>query len=140
MLDNLGSGDIITAQLEVKDNVGTITSLAKTGTAPPDVPKPSPLSDGIVLTLKEGQTAPDAPLVDQDGKRVALLHPGSRIVVRISVRAKDAVALPIVGFMMRNHLGIDFAGTNTRREEYVLPPTPPAASDTGEFHRGIPEL
>ena len=30
--------------------------------------------------------------------------------------------MPIVGFMMRNHLGMDFSGTNTAREGYELPP------------------
>jgi protein SCO1/2 len=68
MLDNVGAGDLITAQLEVKDSVGTITNITKTGTAPPDVAKPSPLSDGIVMLLKEGESAPNPPLVDQDGK------------------------------------------------------------------------
>ena len=46
----------------------------------------------------------------------------SRIVVRISVRAKEDVPLPIVGFMLRNHLGMDFSGTNTAREGYELAP------------------
>jgi protein SCO1 len=69
MLDNVGAGDLITARLEVKDNVGTITSITKTGSAPPDVPKPSPLSNGIVMILQEGQEVPDPPLVDQDGKQ-----------------------------------------------------------------------
>jgi protein SCO1/2 len=68
LLDNVGAGDIITAELQVKDDVGTIVALTKTGTAPPAMPAPGPLSDGIVMTLKEGQNAPDAPLVDQDGK------------------------------------------------------------------------
>jgi protein SCO1/2 len=68
MLDNVGAGDLITAQLEVKDNVGTITGITKTGTAPPDVPTPSPLSEGIVMLLKDGQEVPNPPLVDQDGK------------------------------------------------------------------------
>ena len=34
-------------------------------------------------------------------------------VVRISVRAKAEIAHPNVGFIMRNHLGVDFAGTNS---------------------------
>ena len=29
---------------------------------------------------------------------------------------------PLVGFMFRNHLGVDFGGTNTAREGYELPP------------------
>src|SRR5437868_1720503 len=59
MLDNVNAGDLITAQLEVKDNVNTITAITKTGTAPPDVPKPSALSDGMVMITKEGDAAPD---------------------------------------------------------------------------------
>src|SRR5258708_1874926 len=68
MLDNVSAGDLITAQLEVTDNGGTLTSITKTGTAPPDLPKPSPLADGIVMLLKEGQDVPNPLLVDQDGK------------------------------------------------------------------------
>ena len=42
----------------------------------------------------------------------------SAIVVRISVRAHEDITLPIVGFIMRNHMGLDFAGTNTAREGF----------------------
>src|SRR3954466_16023458 len=58
MLENVEAGDLITATLEVKNDVGTIVALTKTGTAPPDVPKPSPLASGIVMLLKEGDAAP----------------------------------------------------------------------------------
>ena len=58
----------------MKDGVGTLTNIAKTGTAPPDVPKPSPLSDGIVMLLKEGESAPNPPLVDQDGKEQPMVN------------------------------------------------------------------
>jgi protein SCO1/2 len=68
MLDNVGAGDLITAQLDVHDNIGTITTITKTGTAPPALPAPSPLSSGIVMLLKEGQDVPDPLLVDQDAK------------------------------------------------------------------------
>src|SRR6185295_12716280 len=59
-------------------------------------------------------------VVDAYGKQLAVLEPLSRAVVRISVRAKEEISLPIVGFMMRNHLGMDFSGTNTSREGYEL--------------------
>jgi protein SCO1 len=67
MLENIGAGDLITARLEVKDNSGVIISMTKTGTAPSDVPPPSPQS-GIVLMIKEGQPVPNQTLVDEDGK------------------------------------------------------------------------
>jgi lipopolysaccharide transport system ATP-binding protein len=79
-------------------------------------------------------------VVDHYGAPMALLQPNSKAVVRISVQANENVAMPIVGFMMRNHLGIDFAGTNTSREEYVLPPMRRGDIYTVDFHLDLPEL
>jgi hypothetical protein len=50
------------------------------------------------------------------------------------------VPLPIVGFMLRNHLGMDFAGTNTAREGHELPPLRPGDVYTVDFHVQLPEL
>jgi homopolymeric O-antigen transport system ATP-binding protein len=60
--------------------------------------------------------------------------------VRISVRAKGTVALPVVGFMLRNQLGMDFAGTNTAREGYELAHLKPGDVITVDFHIELPEL
>ncbi len=79
-------------------------------------------------------------VVDPDGHPVNLLHPDSKIVVRISVCAKKTIGMPNIGFMMRNHLGIDFAGTNTSREEYELPAMQPGDIYTVDFHLDLPEL
>ena len=79
-------------------------------------------------------------VLDPAGQPIHILEPLSSIVIRISVRANDEITLPIVGFMMRNHIGIDFAGTNTAREDFELPPM--AADDilTVDFHVQLPEL
>ena len=62
-------------------------------------------------------------MLDEHGEPLHMLEPASRILVRISVRADDDVcAMPNVGFMLRNQLGIDFSGTNTAREGYQLEP------------------
>ena len=79
-------------------------------------------------------------LLDATGARVGLLEPGGQAVVRISVRASAEVPSPIVGFMVRNHLGIDFAGTNTSREGFDLPQMAPGDIFTVDFHLTIPEL
>jgi lipopolysaccharide transport system ATP-binding protein len=79
-------------------------------------------------------------VVDPDGRPINLLQPDSKAVVRISVRARDMIVMPIVGFMMRNHLGIDFAGTNTSREEYELASMHPGDVYTVDFHLEFPEL
>jgi ABC-type polysaccharide/polyol phosphate transport system ATPase subunit len=79
-------------------------------------------------------------VVDPEGHPLPLLQPQSKIIVRISVRANEDLSMPIVGFMMRNHLGIDFAGTNTSREEYELPAMRASDIYTVDFHLDLPEL
>jgi len=75
-----------------------------------------------------------------DGRPVHLLEPGSKIVLRISARAKEPVLNPNIGFMLRNHLGVDFAGTNTLREGHQLPEMWPGDTTTVDFHITLPEL
>ena len=53
---------------------------------------------------------------------------------------EDRSPQPIVGFMMRNQLGIDFSGTNTAREGYDLPAMLPDDVYTVDFHLDMPEL
>jgi ABC-type polysaccharide/polyol phosphate transport system ATPase subunit len=79
-------------------------------------------------------------VLDPQGTPLQLLEPSSQIVVRISIRAKAVVAHPNVGFIMRNHLGVDFAGTNTLREGRTLDPMMPGDIHTIDFHLQVPEL
>jgi homopolymeric O-antigen transport system ATP-binding protein len=79
-------------------------------------------------------------VLDEAGSRVASLQPHSTIVVRISVRAKENLDRPIVGFMFRNHLGVDFAGTNTARERQDLPPMLAGDVCTVDFYLDLPAL
>jgi ABC-type polysaccharide/polyol phosphate transport system ATPase subunit len=79
-------------------------------------------------------------VLDPNGRPLHLLEPLSQVVVRISARAKEELSLPIVGFMLRNHLGIDFSGTNTTREGFDLPPMAPGDVCTVDFHLDLPQL
>ena len=79
-------------------------------------------------------------ILDLRGRPLQLLSPLSHIVVRISVRAKEEIPRPIVGFVFRNHLGIDFAATNTALEETDLAPMMPGDITTVDFHVQLPEL
>jgi hypothetical protein len=56
------------------------------------------------------------------------------------VRAREYIPLPIVGFMLRNQLGMDFSGTNTAREGHELPPMEPGDVYTVDFYVELPEL
>jgi hypothetical protein len=77
---------------------------------------------------------------DEFGHEVHLLSPDSRIILRISVEAEGSLALPNVGFMMRNHMGLDFAGTNTTREGHQLPSMEAGDRFTVDFHIDLPSL
>ena len=79
-------------------------------------------------------------VLTEDGAPLSLLAPSTRIVVRISVRARAEVPMPIVGFMLRNQLGMDFSGTNTSREGYDLAPMRAGDICTVDFHVDLPEL
>ncbi|MEZ5403323.1 MAG: ABC transporter ATP-binding protein [Bryobacteraceae bacterium] len=77
---------------------------------------------------------------DEHGRQLPLLQPETRAVVRISVEAHEAIAQPNVGFMLRNHMGIDFAGTNNLREGLELPPMRAGDVYTVDFHLDLPAL
>jgi lipopolysaccharide transport system ATP-binding protein len=79
-------------------------------------------------------------VLDEQGRTQPILEPSTRILVRISVRAAADVALPIVGFMLRNQLGMDFSGTNTAREGYELAPLQAGDITTVDFYLDLPEL
>lgn len=79
-------------------------------------------------------------VLDAFGRKLPLLQPSAAAIVRISVRANDHIDRPNVGFMLRNHLGVDFAGTNTTREGFELPVMEEGDVYTIDFHLQIPEL
>jgi ABC-type polysaccharide/polyol phosphate transport system ATPase subunit len=77
---------------------------------------------------------------DATGAKIQSLQPNTTIIVRISFRAKANLDHPIAGFMFRNHLGVDFAGTNTAREGQQLPPMASGDLCTVDFHLDLPAL
>jgi len=79
-------------------------------------------------------------VADLNGTPIQLMEPDSTVVVRISVRAKDVISQPNVGFMLRNHLGMDFAGVNSTRDGLLLPPMKSGDVYTVDFHVDLPTL
>jgi ABC-type polysaccharide/polyol phosphate transport system ATPase subunit len=77
---------------------------------------------------------------DAAGLKIRSLQPNTTIIVRVSFRAKANLDHPIAGFMFRNHLGVDFAGTNTARERHALPPMATGDVCTVDFHLELPAL
>ena len=79
-------------------------------------------------------------VLDEAGKTTQILEPETPVVVRISVQASAPLAHPNVGFMMRNHLGVDFAGSNTLRDGCELPPMQAGDILTVDFYFRLPIL
>jgi len=77
---------------------------------------------------------------NETGIKIQSLQSNTTVIVRISFRAKANLDQPIAGFMFRNHLGVDFAGTNTARERYQLPPMASGEICTVDFHVDLPAL
>ena len=77
---------------------------------------------------------------DERGRPVQAVRTPTRLVVQVSVRAKDRLSLPIVGFLMRTEQGVDFAGTNTTREDVQVPPLEAGQAVTVNFRVTLPEL
>jgi ABC-type polysaccharide/polyol phosphate transport system ATPase subunit len=64
----------------------------------------------------------------------------ARMLVRVSVRAREAIRLPMVGLLMRTAEGVDFTGANTASEGVQMPPLEPGQVATLDFHIRLPEL
>ncbi len=55
-------------------------------------------------------------ILDADGAPTRNLQPGEPVTIRVAARAEVALEDPVVGVLIRNRLGIDVFGTNTRIE------------------------
>lgn len=132
------------AAMAEKDNVYLASTHRKAQNAPHESVRPPEIVDTIPnVDHRYGDGRAEIlgiAILDTSGQPVYLLDPSSTIVVRISVRAIEEVTLPIVGFMMRNHIGLDFAGTNTAREAFDLPAMTAEDIYTVDFHLHLPEL
>jgi lipopolysaccharide transport system ATP-binding protein len=79
-------------------------------------------------------------IFDAAGKQCSFLEPDTFVTVRISVRAEKAIARPTVGFLMRNHLGLDFSCTDTQREGVKPGPLQAGQTLTVDFQLSLPAL
>jgi lipopolysaccharide transport system ATP-binding protein len=59
-------------------------------------------------------------LLNGDGAPCQTVGSGERVTVRIEARFEKAVPHPVAGFLIRNRLGIDVYGTNSRVEQIDL--------------------
>jgi hypothetical protein len=77
---------------------------------------------------------------DDLGRTVETVRTPSRLLVRISAMASAELQFPIVGVQLRTDQGVDFAGTNTAREDVRLPLMMPGDICTVDFRFQLPEI
>lgn len=77
-------------------------------------------------------------LYDAEGHRINSAKGGQPIRVRISVRFREDVPQPIIGFMVKNRVGLYLTGTNTLMEGQPLPAQAKGSICTAEFHLPLP--
>jgi ABC-type polysaccharide/polyol phosphate transport system ATPase subunit len=74
-------------------------------------------------------------LVDEYGENVQLMTPGMRVAMRLRVDAQSDLSSPRAGFLLRNHLGLDFSQSTT-----PLAPLTHGATVEIDFRFEVPEL
>ncbi len=79
-------------------------------------------------------------LIDEKGRAVRELFGGEKAVVRISVRFNKDVSSPIVGFYLRDRLGVDISACNTAYEGQTLPAARNGQVFTTDFVISLPHL
>jgi lipopolysaccharide transport system ATP-binding protein len=62
----------------------------------------------------------DVELLDSAGRPVAAVESGERITIRVRAKFNRAGAEPMVGILIRNRIGMDIYGTNTKIEQIEL--------------------
>jgi ABC-type polysaccharide/polyol phosphate transport system ATPase subunit len=147
-IKDIGNTDVVVtrymAAMVEKDNAYLASTHRKAQDTPHEAVKAAEIVDTIPnIDHRFGDGRAEVigiAILDAAGQPIYVLEPSSTIVVRISVRAIEDLTLPIVGFMMRNHIGLDFAGTNTAREAFDLPPMTAGDIYTVDFHLQLPEL
>ena len=79
-------------------------------------------------------------VLDEFGDPLHLMIPRSKILVRISARARRDLERADIGVRLRNHLGLDFAATSAAREGHSPGFVKAGETITADFHFEIPEL
>jgi lipopolysaccharide transport system ATP-binding protein len=87
--------------------------------------RPGPGDEGLAAktSFRHGDGASrviDVTILNADGESSHAFRRGESISVRIRATFRQAVENPIVGILIRNRIGMDVFGTNTRLEQIEL--------------------
>jgi lipopolysaccharide transport system ATP-binding protein len=62
----------------------------------------------------------DVALLDENGRQCGIVSSGERITIRIRTAFRQRIVAPMVGILIRNRIGMEIYGTNTRIEQLDL--------------------
>jgi len=79
-------------------------------------------------------------LLDNSGKSVSQVAGGQTATIRISVQFKQEVEQPIIGYTLRDRLGVEMSGCNTSYAGLPLPPGKKGQIITSDFSITFPHL
>ena len=88
-----------------------------------DVKPETEPDDNLRPSFRHGDGASrivDVEILNADGEPRRALTSGEHVTIRVTARFARSVASPVVGLLIRNRLGIDVFGTNTRVEQLEL--------------------
>jgi ABC-type polysaccharide/polyol phosphate transport system ATPase subunit len=75
----------------------------------------------------------DARLMNKAGQTCRAFRPGEAVIIRVRAIFHQAVSNPVVGILIRNRIGVDVFGTNTRLEQIELGQFEPGEALEVEF-------
>jgi hypothetical protein len=79
-------------------------------------------------------------LLDESGRPTRTVFGGQRVTIRVSARFTKHVAQPIVGYTMRDRLGVEVSACNTSYAKAFLPAGAPGQVVTTDFRIMLPHL
>jgi ABC-type polysaccharide/polyol phosphate transport system ATPase subunit len=79
-------------------------------------------------------------LLDSNGESVSQVFGGQTAIIRISVQFKQEVEQPIIGYTLRDRLGVEMSGCNTTYTGHALPPGKKGQIITSDFSVKFPNL
>ena len=79
-------------------------------------------------------------LLDEAGKAVLEIAGGQTATIRISAQLRQDIQQPIVGYTIRDRLGVEVSGCNTSYAGQALPPAKKDQIITSDFRIAFPKL
>ncbi len=79
-------------------------------------------------------------LLDGNGKMISEADGGREIIIRVSAKFREDVETPILGYTLRDRLGVQMSSCNTSYADQPLPPVRKDQIITSDFHVTLPFL